>query len=102
MVTAVVVPAQSIGQTGPPPTERQEVTETFFEQSVTDPYRWLENWHDAKGAQWLKAQDNYTRAALTSIPGREKFPARVRALDTASTKVRSAQVWGGKTFLSQS
>jgi prolyl oligopeptidase len=74
------------------------VTETFFGQSVTDAYRWLENWQDAKVAQWLKAQDNYTRATLTSIPGREKFLARVKALDTASTRVRSAQVWGGKTF----
>jgi prolyl oligopeptidase len=98
MVTTVAGPSQVSGQTGPPPAERQEVTETFFGQSVTDPYRWLENWHDVKIAQWLKAQDNYTRATLTSISGREKFLARVKALDMASTGVRSAQVWGGKTF----
>jgi len=98
MVTIVVGPSKLSGQTGPPPTERHEVTETFFGQSVTDAYRWLENWQDAKVAQWLKAQDNYTRATLTSIPGREKFLARVKALDTASTRVRGAQVWGGKTF----
>jgi prolyl oligopeptidase len=98
MVTAVAGPSSLNGQTGPPATERQEVTETFFGQSVTDPYRWLENWHDAKVAQWLKAQDDYTRATLTSLPGREKFLARVKALDTASTRVRSAQVWSGKTF----
>ncbi len=95
---AVAWPSQLSGQTGPPPTKRQEVTETFFGQSVTDPYLWLENWHDAKVAQWLKAQDNYTRAILTSIPGRENFLARVKALDTVSTQVRGAQVWGGKTF----
>ena len=98
MVTAVVGTAQLSGQTGPPPTERHDVIEKFFGQSVTDPYRWLEDWHDAKVAQWLKAQDDYTRAALASIPGREKFLARVKALDTASTRVRNAQVWGGKTF----
>jgi len=98
VVSTVAVPAQSSRPTGPPATERHDVTETFFGQSVTDPYRWLENWRDPKGAQWLKSQDNYTRAELTSIPGREKFLARVKALDTASTKVRSAQVWGGKIF----
>ena len=98
VVSTVAVPAQSSPPTGPPATERHDVTETFFGQSVTDPYRWLENWRDPKGAQWLKAQDNYTRAELTSIPGREKFLVRVKALDTASTKVRSAQVWGGKIF----
>ena len=81
-----------------PPTERHDVTETFYGQSVTDPYRWLENWHDDKVAAWMKAQDNYTRATLASIPGREKFLARVKALDKASTGVRNAQVWGGKIF----
>ncbi len=85
-------------QSGPPPTERQDVTEVFFGQSVTDRYRWLENWREGKGADWLKAQDTYTRSTLTSIPGREKFLARVKALDTASTRVRNAQVWGGKLF----
>jgi prolyl oligopeptidase len=85
-------------QSGPPPTERQDVTEAFFGQSVTDHYRWLENWRDGKGADWLKAQDTYTRSALSAIPGREKFLARVKSLDTSSTRVRSAQVWGGKLF----
>src|SRR5271157_3663639 len=98
IVTAFAGPSRLSAQTGPPPTEREEVTETFFGQSVTDPYRWLENWHDAKVAQWLKAQNDYTRSTLASIPGREKFLARVKTLDTASTKVRNAQVWGGKTF----
>ena len=98
VLTAAAVLAQSSVQTGPPPTARHDVTETFFGQTVTDPYRWLESWHDADVAQWLKAQDNYTRAILASIPGREKFLARVKALDTESTSVRSVQVWGGKIF----
>jgi len=85
-------------QSGPPSTERHDVTETFFGQSVTDPYRWLEDWHEGKAADWLKAQDTYTRSALAGIPGREKFLARVKALDTASTRVRNAQIWGGKLF----
>jgi len=88
----------SQAQSAPPATERQDVTETFFGQTLTDPYRWLENWREGKAADWLKVQDTYTRSALTSIPGREKFLARVKALDTASTRVRNAQVWGGKVF----
>jgi prolyl oligopeptidase len=82
----------------PPATERRDVTETFYGQKVTDRYRWLENWHDAPVQHWLKAQDDYTRGALARLPGRDKFLARVRALDTAATRVRNAQVWGGKTF----
>jgi prolyl oligopeptidase len=83
---------------GPPATERHDVTEIFFGQTVTDRYRWLESWHEDKVKVWLKAQDDYTRGTLARIPGRAKFLARVQALDTASTRVRSAQMWGGKTF----
>src|SRR5580704_812842 len=82
----------------PPATERRDVTETFYGQKVTDRYRWLEDWHDAPVQHWLKAQNDYTRGTLARIPGRDKFLARVRALDTAATRVRNAQVWGGKTF----
>ncbi len=98
LVAIGAVPAKLYGQGGPPPTETQIVTETFFGQTVTDPYRWLENWHEVNVAKWMKAQDDYTRTTLARIPGREKFLARVKALDTANTPVRSAQVWGGKIF----
>jgi prolyl oligopeptidase len=97
MTTAAVL-AQSSALSGPPPAERHDVTETFFGQSVTDPYRWLENWHDANVAAWLKAQNDYTRAILAAIPGREKFLARVQALDTSTTSVRGLQVLGGRIF----
>ncbi len=96
-IIAVLGPSLA-AQPGPPPTERHSVTETFFGTTVTDPYRWLENWRDGKGAEWLKAQDTYTRAVLNNIPGRQNFLARVKSLDTASTRVRFAQVWGGKLF----
>ena len=97
-IMAAAVLAQSSAPSGPPPTDRHDVTETFFGQSVTDPYRWLENWHDANVAAWLKAQNDYTRAILAAIPGREKFLARVQALDTSTTSVRGLQVLGGKIF----
>jgi prolyl oligopeptidase len=98
LLAALAAPSPARGQSAPPPTERHDVTEVFYGQSVTDPYRWLEDWHEGKAADWLKAQDTYTRSALSAIPGREKFLARVKSLDTASTRVRSAQIWGGKLF----
>lgn len=97
-VASFLFPRSLTAQLAPPPTERHDVTETFFGTTVTDPYRWLENWHDGKGAEWLKAQDTFTRSQLAAIPGREKFLARVKEVDTASTRVRSVQVWGGKIF----
>ena len=98
MAAALAAPSDLPAQSGPPLAERHDVTETFFGQSVTDPYRWLENWHDATVASWLKGEDTYARATLNSLPGRETLLARVKALDTASTRVRGTQVWGGKVF----
>lgn len=98
LVAACAIPPATPAQSAPPATERHDVTEVYFGQSVTDPYRWLEDWHEAKASEWLKAQDTYTRSALARIPGREKFLARVKVLDTASTRVRNAQVWAGKLF----
>jgi prolyl oligopeptidase len=98
LILTLTITAPLSAQSGPPVAERHNVTETFYGQAVVDPYRSLEDWHDAKVAQWLKGQDDYTRATLKAIPGREKLLARVKALDTASTRVRDAQIWGGKTF----
>src|ERR1022692_1608646 len=98
LTITISMTAALTAQSGPPVAERHDVTETFYGQALVDPYRSLEDWHDAKVAQWLKGQDDYTRATLNSIPGREQFLARVKALDTASPRVREVQVWGGKTF----
>jgi prolyl oligopeptidase len=89
-------------QSRPPAAERQDVTDVYFGTTITDPYRWLENWHEGKSAGWLKAQDRYTRSALAAISGRDKFLARVKSLDTASTGVPNARSWGWQVFLSQS
>src|SRR5437868_9570255 len=82
----------------PPAADVREVTDTYFGRTVTDPYRWLENGKDPEVATWMRGQDGYTRSVLAGIAGREKFLQRVKALDTASTRVRGTQVWGGKIF----
>lgn len=82
----------------PPVADVRDVTDTYFGQTITDPYRWLENGKDPEVVKWMKGQDDYTRAVLAGIPGREKFLQRVKELDTASTRVRGTQVWGGKIF----
>jgi prolyl oligopeptidase len=90
---ACALPAQS----APPAAERHDVTEVFFGQTLTDPYRWLENWREGKGADWLKAQDTYTRSALNGIPGREKFLARVKAL-TPPARACATRRYGAEKF----
>jgi hypothetical protein len=49
-------------QTAPPVAERRDVVGTFFGQTVVDPYRWLEDWHEATVEQWLRP--TLTRKAM--------------------------------------
>ncbi len=76
----------------------REVTEEFFGTKVTDPYHWLENTSDPEVIAWLKAQNDYTREALSKIPGRPQLLDRSKSLDNAGAAVSALQVWGGHYF----
>src|SRR5690349_21331215 len=92
LAMGLFVPALSSSQAKLPSTPVRAVTEEYFGANVTDPYRWLEKTSDPEVTSWMKAQNDYTREVLASIPGRAKFLERVSALDTASTRVRLAQI----------
>jgi prolyl oligopeptidase len=81
-----------------PTTPIHEVTENYFGTKVRDPYRWLENTTDAQVVAWMKAQNDFTRATLANIPGRDQLMTRIKALDNAGTVVSALQVWGGRYF----
>ena len=53
-------------------------------QSVTDPYRWLEEVKDPEVIEWMKAQNAVTRAWLDAIPGRTGILARLNELESAA------------------
>lgn len=65
-----------------PETKRVEVTETPFGQTITDPYRWLENdvRNDKEVVCWVGAQNKVTNAYLASLPGRVVFKKRLKEL----------------------
>jgi len=74
------------------------VTETFFGQAVTDPYRWMENLDSPEVQSWMKAQNDYTRAYLGRLPGRDALIKRIEELDNAATRVSDVQHYGSKYF----
>jgi prolyl oligopeptidase len=82
----------------PPNTPIHEVTDTYFGNIITDPYRWLEDLKSPATSDWMKAQNDYTRAILDRIPGREKLRARIAELDHAGVRVYGLQSFGGKWF----
>ncbi|HEY6929551.1 MAG TPA: hypothetical protein VJA66_07735, partial [Thermoanaerobaculia bacterium] len=77
----------------PPVAPVRNVTETYFGQTVVDPYRWMENTKDPEFVAWLKSQDDATRAVLKMIPGRAQLAERIRALDNAGVSI------GGLTWV---
>ena len=76
----------------------REVTDTYFGEKVTDPYRWMENLKDPEVLAWMKAQNDYTRTTLDRIPGHQELLARVQQLNSAGAKVRSLQRAGDRFF----
>ena len=98
LVFAAVGAALAAAQSKLPQTPIHEVTDDYFGTKVTDPYRWLENTTDPQVTAWMKAQNDYTRQVLASIPGRDKLLGRVKALDDAANVVSALQVWGGHYF----
>jgi prolyl oligopeptidase len=81
-----------------PDTPVREVIDDYFGTKVSDPYRWLENSRDPEVIAWMKAQNDYARAVLANIPGRDQLLDRIQALDHAGSLVAGLKVVGGRYF----
>jgi hypothetical protein len=81
LVPLLLAAAPSVAAQAAPPAARLEpVTDTYYDTTIVDTYRWME----AGGPEltaWLRAQDAHTRAVLDRIPGRETFRRRYEELD---------------------
>ena len=70
--------------TAPPAAPVRPVTEEYFGTQVVDPYRYMENLKDPEVSDWFKQQNDYTRAVLAAIPGRDALLAKIKTLDEAA------------------
>ncbi|MDF2178408.1 prolyl oligopeptidase family serine peptidase [Aliiglaciecola sp. CAU 1673] len=61
-------------------TRRGEVVDTYFDQQVPDPYRWLEDDRSEETAAWVKAQNEVTFGYLEQIPYRKQIEERLTQL----------------------
>lgn len=82
----------------PPATPTHEVTDEYFGTRIVDSYRWLEDLKSPEVSAWMKAQNDYTRAVLDRVPGREKLRARIAHLDDTGVRVSSFQSYRGRWF----
>src|SRR6267143_12872 len=85
-----------------PPVARVDVVhDTYFGETVDDPYRWMENDKDPAWFAFLKAQNDYTRALLDKLPGRDALLKRIQQLSGDTVQTNRLQRAGGKLFFQQ-
>ncbi|WP_179021371.1 prolyl oligopeptidase family serine peptidase [Winogradskyella forsetii] len=63
-----------------PETNKVIVTDTFFGETLDDPYRWLEDDRSKETEAWVKAQNEVTFGYLENIPYREELKERLTKL----------------------
>jgi prolyl oligopeptidase len=75
----------AVAAVDPPASEKQQVADEFHGTTVTEDYRWLEDWNDAKVKSWSDAQNAYARSVLDNLPGVEAIQERVSEIMSAET-----------------
>src|SRR5580693_1584028 len=77
---AVSAVAQTASVPKPPDAPKRPVTDEYFGVTVTDDYRWLENWDDPAVKQWSAAENARTREYLDHLPARAAIKDRLKQL----------------------
>ncbi len=86
----------------PAPVARVHVVQdTYFGETLSDPYRWMENPKDPDWLPYLKAQNDRTRAVLDALPTRAQLLKRIQRLSGDTVATSRVQRAGGLTFFSQ-
>jgi len=85
-------------QTAPPKAEVRNVTDEYFGQKITDPYRWMENLKADETQKWFRAQADYSRAFLDKLPMREDILKELNSLSDVGTRVGGIQRRGNLYF----
>ena len=73
----------------------------YYGTKVTDDYRWMEKAGSKRLADYMRQQNDYTRAMLARIPGRASLTREIEALSNADTAVFWTAEAGGKYFYMQ-
>ena len=64
----------------PPSAARHPVEDRYFDKSVVDDYRWLEDWSDPAVKLWSEGENAYAREILDDLPARAEILEQVTAL----------------------
>jgi prolyl oligopeptidase len=79
----------------------EPVNDTYFGETITDNYRWMENYQDKDWLAYLKGQNAHTRVVLDAIPGRDKLLERIKQVSGEIVLTSGVQEAGGYLFYQQ-
>src|SRR5262245_5608472 len=68
----------------PPVAPIRVVTEEHHGKTVSDPYRYMEDFKNPEVQAWVKGQAEFAEAKLQSLPGRGKLLQRIGELDAGA------------------
>ena len=84
---------------GAPAAAKHATEDRYWGVTVTEDYRWLENWSDPQVKGWVEAQNGWTRSFLDHLPARPEILKRVETLTRSITPRYGALVnRGGALF----
>ena len=90
--------AASPAPSHPPVAPVHDVTDDYFGTRITDPYRWMESEPKPQFFDYLHAENDYARAVLARIPGRDKLAADIDSVTGLAARVRSVDLTDGRIF----
>jgi prolyl oligopeptidase len=78
----VTVASVLVAQTNPayPKALRSSFVETYFDRSVPDPYRWMEDTQSSELKNWIQEQNMISNNYFASIPQRDEIKKRLLTL----------------------
>ncbi len=91
LAALIIFVVNASAQNGPPQAPVHEVTDTYFGQTVADPYRWMEDAKSPETAAWMKGQADYSRAYLDRLPIRTQLLKRLEELSETGIRVSGIQ-----------
>jgi prolyl oligopeptidase len=69
----------------PPATPKRPVIDTYHGVTVTDDYRWLQNWNDPAVREWSEKENAYARQFLDHLPNVPALRSRITEIMEAKT-----------------
>jgi prolyl oligopeptidase len=99
LIATLVILSLSVLAAEPPVTQKATVTDTYHGVTVSEDYRWLENWNDPKVRQWSDAQNAYARSILDNLPNVEALREQITEIMKAKRiSYGSLYFYGGHLF----